>query len=169
MLCIFKGRPKVGGVNLDAGDIQVAVEAQVAGCEHDPTIQERQDGCYDFQARVETKNEMFARLASEQNVGERVARAVFAAEAPSQQVITGEARRSSRIVIVSDALLKDDGNPVTLADFPDGWSFGNGITCNSIVRLRNGTLSNMSWVVFPDATESIVRSRLTNLRQLMEG
>lgn len=171
MLYIFQGPTPA---NLIAGDVQTAVEGQVAACEHSPTVQERQDGCYDFQTRPETLDELHARLADENNVGvliiqDMLARNVGLDPTP-QQVVIGETRRpGTRKVRISPKLVKDDGSPVRLADFPDNWSFGNGVTCNVTVRLRDGSARVLSWVAFPDADEAVVTASYDALRQLVEG
>ena len=172
MLCIFKGPTPI---NLIAGDIQAAVEAQIAPCEHGPTVQERQDGCYDFQTRPETLAEINARLAAENGVGapviaDMLARNVAGLNSTPQPVKIGETRRAGpRRVRVSPDIVKADGSPVTLADFPDNFSFGNGVTCNSQVTLKDGSLHVLSWVVFPDAQEAAVEGNYETLRQLVEG
>ncbi|MFQ5852817.1 MAG: hypothetical protein ACE5JU_19840 [Candidatus Binatia bacterium] len=166
MLCIFKGPTPT---NPAAGDVQSAVEAQVAPCEHANTVQERQDGCFDIQTRLETADEMYTRLMRQEGIGERATKVLFPNEQPSERVRTGETRRASQTVEISPALVKDDGSPVTLADFPDGWSFGNGVTCNAWVRLQDGSLHCMSWAVFPDADQATIKAKLPKLWQLMEG
>ena len=172
MICIFAG----SGPNIDVGVIQAAVEAQVASCEHDPEVQERQDGYFNLQRRAETIDEVNSRLASENRVGvaaieDMRARGVGGLDTTPRQVLTGvETRRAAaQQLMVSSNLVKDDSTSVTLADFPDGWSFGNGVTCNSDVTFKDGTRRIVSWVVFPDAAELTVRSAEALLRQLMEG
>lgn len=171
MLCIFQGPTPV---NLIAGDVQTAVQAQVVACEHSPAVQERQDGCYDLQTRPETLDELHARLARENNVGVLVIQDMLARsvglDPTLQQVVNGETRRpGTRKVLISPNLVKDDGSPVQLADFPDNFSFGNGVTTNSWVTLRDGSMRVLSWVVFPDASEASVRANEAALRQLVEG
>jgi hypothetical protein len=72
-------------------------------------------------------------------------------------------------VYISPSALKQDGSAITLADFPDNWSFGNGVSCNTQVTLQDGTIKILSWVVFPDAQEDVVRSREAALKDLFEG
>lgn len=172
MICIFQGPTPM---NLIASDVQTAIQEQVVACEHSPDVQERQDGCYDFQTRPETLDELHARLARENNVGvpviqDMIARNVGGLDPTPQQVVTGETLRpGTREVLLSPNLVKDDGSPVQLADFPDNFSFGNGVTTNSWVTLRDGSVRVLSWVVFPDASEASVRANEAALRQLVEG
>ena len=172
MLCIFQGPTPM---DLIAGDVQRATEAQVAACEHSHTVQERKEGCFDLRTRPETPNELHARLAEDNGVGPSVvadllARGVGGFDPSLRPVITGETRRGgTRKVRISPNLVKDDGSPVRLADFPDKFAFGNGVTTNSTVRLRDGSVRVLSWVVFPDAAEAVVTAGYDALRQLVEG
>jgi len=57
---------------------------------------------------------------------------------------------------------------VTLANFPAGWSFGNGITIGVMVPLDTGPRL-LSWAVFPDASEAAVNTNFAALQALMES
>lgn len=172
MLCVFQGPTPL---NLSTGDVQKAIEAQIAPCPAGPVVQERKEGCYDFQFRPETLDETHARLVRENNVGapviaDMLARNVPGLDSAPQQVVIGERRRpGARKVRISPNLVKDDGSPVRLVDFPDGFSFGNSVTTNSEVRFQDGSVRVISWVVFPDAEEATVIARYDALRQLVEG
>lgn len=153
MLCIFKGPTPS---NLIAGDVQKAVEGQVCACEHDPTVQERQDVCYRLQLVTERPAGKKIRLG-DGTIGEILEEEVTR--------VAGKKRMSgTRKVLFSSAL-----SGLTLADFPKSFSFGNGVTCNSMVTLRDGTIRCLSWAVFPDTQEATVNTKFETLRQLMEG
>ena len=55
----------------------------------------------------------------------------------------------------------------TLADFPDGWAFGNGATIAALVPLSTGPRL-LSWCVFPDALVATVNANFAALQSLME-
>ena len=165
MICIFRGPPPA---NLTAQDIQQGIESQVALCQHDHTLQERQDVCCRATERLETSDEMYVRQSIEEGVTERVYRQLFPGEQPSRMVKTGETREQ-QVVRISPDVVKLDGSPVTLADFPPGFAFGNGVTSNTAVPLRNGDIIVMSWVVFDNAQEANVNASYAALRQLVEG
>ena len=172
MLCVFQGPTPM---NLIAGDVQSAVDAQVVACDRSPAVQERREGCFDFQMRPETLDEIHARLAFENGisvpmVAHFLSQNVGGFDPTLKQVVVRETRRPGpRKVRISPNLVKDDGSPVRLADFPDNWSFGNGVTCNVTVRLRDGSLRVISIVVFPDADEAAVLANYAALQQLLEG
>jgi hypothetical protein len=173
MICIFLGPTPA---NLEAGDVQTAIHSQVAPCEHSPEIQERQDGCFRLERRPETLDEIHQRIGQEiktapQVVADLLARNVGGLDATPQMVTTGRETKvaGTRKVVVSPDLLKDNGKPVRLADFPEGFSFGNGVTTNSMVRLRDGSVRVISWAAFPDASEATVTAKADTLRQLVEG
>ena len=171
MLCIFNGPTPL---NLTAGDIQTAIHAQVAPCEHAPSVQHRRDGCYDLQFRQETLDETHIRLSEENTVGvpviqDMLTRNVAGFDATPKQVVIGATRRSgTHSVFISPNLVKDDNSAVTLADFPDGFDFGNGVTCNSPIRLRDGSMRIVSWASFPASSEEAATARRATLQQLIE-
>ena len=130
MICIFKGAPQIDGVNLSAGDVQMAIENQIGPCEHDGSIQQTGVGCFRL-----TK-------VSEQEV--------------------------TRSPIDQDAVFSPSLDGLTLDNFPDGFSFGNGVGCNALVPMKDGTLHVLSWVVFPPSQAVAVRARYASLLSLME-
>lgn len=69
-------------------------------------------------------------------------------------------------VWISPNLKKADGSPVTLQDFPDGFSFGNGVTCNATVALKDGSILILSWLLTP---ADLIPGKLTAVQQIMEG
>ena len=172
MLYIFRGPTPL---NLIAGDIQTAIHAQVAPCEHAPSVQHRQDGCYDLQFREETLTEIHNRLSKENGISvavvqDMLTRDVAGFDATPKQVVTGETRRSgTHSVFISPNLVKDDGTQVTLADFPDGFGFGNGVTCNTPITFRDGSVRIVSWASFPASSEAAAAARRATLQQLVEG
>lgn len=153
MICIFSG-PTPN--NLIAGDVQKAVEAQVSLCEHDPTLQERKKGLYRLEMRTERPPGKKLRLP-DGGIAETIEDEVTA--------VVGRTRvtQSPRKVRFSPMVTN-----ISLTDFPENWSFGNGVTCNVMVPMRDGTVRCLSWAVFPDASESTVNGKFDTLRQLME-
>lgn len=163
MICIFLANPTLG---LDAGEVQAAVEAQLAPLEHGP-VEERPDGRFDIQLRIENEEEMLRRLAAERGTSLEVARAVFSDEQPSELVKVGESRVAGpRQVYISESL---DG--VTLDNFLPGRSFGNGVTLCGHVALNVGGVKFtriISWCIFPNGT-TLTQDQRQTLRRLFEG
>ena len=58
---------------------------------------------------------------------------------------------------------------ITLDDFPDGHSFGNGITLNATVPLKDISQARISWVIFDDADAPFIRSHFAALCEVVEG
>ena len=159
----------------DAGECQRAIEATLAPCEHGPTVRHTQQG-----ARVGTlQQKMVLRrradrspVAAADEIGARgLGRPTFDAlyiEETETQVVNELPDPTYDEVLVSPSLVKKDGTQATLADFPDGFSFGNGVTTGSTVRLKDGTEYILSWVVIPPAQGPAVRARFADLRAMME-
>lgn len=76
---------------------------------------------------------------------------------------------SQREVVISPSCLKSDGTPITISDFPDNWSFGNGITVAATVPIAGSEPCVLSWAIFPDGNAAAVRAQYESLRQLMEN
>ena len=153
------GAPKLRCLNI-AGDIQSQVEG-IASCEHGALEQLRAEGHFRHQTRLETEDEMYARYAGKQGVGEDIVRALvsgsFLAAPQIEQVVTGEiqvADQSQVEIITTPAL---DG--IALSDFPENFSFGNGVTTGNAVKLRDGSSQVIGWMVFPDSAAATVRTK----------
>jgi len=84
--------------------------------------------------------------------------AIAEAEAQLLKPITDE-------VIISPSL-REAG--LTMLDFPDGFSFGNGVSCNARVPMKNGAFFDLSWVAFPQSAGDQVHLRYAALLELME-
>lgn len=72
-------------------------------------------------------------------------------------------------VMISPACVKSDGASITIDDFPDNWSFGNGVTVGATVSIAGSEPCVLSWAIFPDANAAAVRAKYATLRQLMEN
>lgn len=176
MLCIFRGPTPL---NMTAGKIQSDISIQIGKAEHSTTFQERQDGPYDLEDRLETLDEVKVRLSSENRVGvavieDMLTRGIGNLDIAPQQVLTGaETKRPGlRKLMLSPNLKKANGGPITIIDFPDDFQFGNGVTCNSTVTLKDGSSHLFSWCILSPATAALVEGdslKYDALRQLMEG
>lgn len=144
MLCIFAGRPGVGGLNLDAKEVQTSIEGQVAAVEHSATIQQRKSGSYTLAFTLDPTTNTMKK--------------------------SGEVRdNTASEVMFSPRARKVDGSPLTIDDFPEDFQFGNGVTCGRTLKLKDGSMVTISWVVFPTLSRPGVMARFTTLRQLMES
>lgn len=185
MLCIFSGPTKtiepavvVNGVTVKkvvrriAGECQSEIESQVCKCEHSPAICERKEGCFELNLKKETIKEATERIRLEHQRKHLPFDANSVIELDCQTSTVGEkciAKTPDRIVLVSPALKKDNGMPVTINDFPDSFSFGNGVTCNSTVTFKDGSKRIISWCAFPDNMEWTVRAGYNKLRKIFEA
>lgn len=185
MICIFAGPTKtiepavvVGGqtvkkvVRRIAGECQSEIHLQCGDiCEHSPTIQERKEGCFELNLKKETIAEATARIREEHRRQHLPFDPNSVTEADCQTSTAGEkciAKISDRTVIVSPALKKDDGTPVSIEDFPENFTFGNGVTCNSTVRFKDGSKRIISWCVCTDESESTVGAKFNIMRKIFE-
>lgn len=200
MLCIFKTplepakdiagnvimRPGPGGIpmpkvkaKLAAGDVQSGIQAAIGQCVHGPDIQFRKEGCKRLQLQsrqvlkrradhspVTGPDEVSAR-ASAQSVYD----ALYVEE--TEVSVVGEAPEPTlNRIFVSPSLTKPDGSPVSLADFPDNWSFGNGVTVGVAVPLKGFPEPViLSWCLLEaTAADQVIADtiRRENLRVVME-
>jgi hypothetical protein len=176
MLLIFQGPSPM---NLIAGDLQAAIHAQIGECEHSSTVQERSDGCYALEDRLETLDEVHTRLAEENNVGviviqDMLARGVLGLQGQPKRILTGKVTKRSgpRQIFVSPSLKTKSGRSITIADFHKPYRFGNGVTANYRAILQDGTSLFISWCVLDGPTSVAFLAdpnKQTLLRQLMEG
>ncbi len=72
-------------------------------------------------------------------------------------------------VTFSDSCIKPDGTTITLDDFPDDFSFGNGITVASSVPIKGAGMMVLSWVCFNDTEKTIVKEKKIQLQNIMEN
>ncbi len=181
MLYIFAGpttvtQPAENGNKakyLDAGEAQSLIG--FGNCEHDKDCQHRKEGRFQKTFRPETVEERKVRVGS--NIG-RVRKAISRlasivgrdvyADYPLLNIETGEVVEAQDVWISSN-LKKDDGSPVTIDDFPENHSFGNGVSCNIQVRLRDGSIKLMSWCILtPLAHGNMNAAKRENIRAAME-
>lgn len=153
------GVPKLRVPNI-AGELQTLIEG-IAPCEHGGLEQLRAEGHFRHQTRPETEDEMYARYAGGQGVGEDIVRALvsggFLTAPQPQQVYTSEIRVTdpAQIEIITTSAL----GGLSLSDFPESFSFGNGVTTGNTIKLRDGGLQTIGWIVFPDSVAATVRTR----------
>ena len=57
---------------------------------------------------------------------------------------------------------------LTMADFPPGFAFGNGVTTGALVRLSTGP-QILSWCVFPDSQADLIDNNFEKLQNLFES
>jgi len=174
MLCIFQGKERlrdaVGSIISDgrsAGDIQEDIHAQVGPCEHAATKQCRSGGLFALDLVKETIGAATKRLREEHAKKHLPFDASTVRDEDCLTTQVGESR-SSLVVFVSPSLLKDDGTPVTIEDFRDNHSFGNGVTANSRVELKDGSVRHLSWCVFPEGT-TLSNEQLNKLQVIFEN
>ena len=175
MLCIFLGPTKtikqIKGqkpIRLIAGDCQKNIHVKVGDCEHDPAIQERKKGCFKLKLVKETLEQARKRISEVHRKNHLPFDPASVTDADFETKTVGETKLPTRTVFISPALRKDDGSKVTIDDFPDTWSFGNGVTCNSTVTLKDGSKRIMSWCVFPENMRWTVRTKYNTLRKIFE-
>ncbi len=186
MICIFAGPTKtiepavvVGGqtvkkvVRRIAGECQSEIHLQCGDiCEHSPSICERKEGCFELDLKKETIAEATVRIRLEHQRQHLPFDPNSVTDSDCQTKTIGEkciAKISDRTVMVSPALKKDDGSLVTIEDFPENFSFGNGVTCNSTVRFNDGSKRIISWCVCADENEATVMSKFNIMRKIFEG
>jgi len=176
MLCIFSGPTKTVSqikgqkpIRLDAGECQKKIHSKVGVCEHSPAIQERKEGCYKLKLVKETLEQARKRISEEHRKQHLLCDLESVTDGDCKTEIAGETKLPTRSVFISPALRKDDGSRVTIDDFPDTWSFGNGVTCNSTLTLKDGSKRIMSWCAFPENMGWTVRTKYNTLRKIFEG
>ena len=78
--------------------------------------------------------------------------------------MSAERLQSPRELAISPRLVG-----LTLDDFPAEWSFGNGVTLNARVHLKDGEAHRLSWVVFDDLDAPFIRANFLDLCEVVEG
>jgi len=176
MLCVFLGPTKtvkqIPGqkpVRLSAGECQKNVHTRVGECEHDPRIQERKEGCFKLNLVKETLAQARKRISEDHRRKHLLCDLESVTDVDCKTTKVGETKLPVRNVFISPALRKDDGSRVTIGDFRDNWSFGNGVTCNSTVTLKDKSKRIVSWCVFPENMGWQVRIKYNTLRKIFEG
>ncbi len=153
-----------------AGIIQVKLHDALGGfdtCEHGHGVQHRADGVWLTAMRQETAEQRYYRRMRENGIEEKVIRRAFPFK-PDADPFNNEPvlllaanlpvkRPQAPECYGSDALNAACGGMVDLSWFPDGFSFGNGVTTNSWVPLTNPTTGErktvlLSWCVLSPAT-----------------
>lgn len=158
----------------DAGEAQSLIEA-VCPCEHGPTFSHTREGAkrgtLQAQAVLKWRESRSPVRVEDLPKARATANPVFDAlyvEETETRVVNELPEPASDEVWVSPTLVKKDGSPVTIADFPDGWSFGNGVSCGVTVRLKDGTEVIVNWCVIPQTQRATALANLTQIREAME-
>ena len=177
MLCLFKTpldpHPEIPNklvARSDAGECQGVCHSQVAICEHDPTVQHRKEGSYILAMQQQRfldgkplTTDQEAALIRNPDLSE-----FYTIE--TLDVVVGSALDlNRREVMISPSCVKSDGTPITMADFPDNWTFGNGVSVAVTVPIQGSDPCILSWCSFPVAAERAVRANYAVLQAIMEA
>lgn len=160
MLCILPGKEKIKDASglvvscgRDATCIQADIHSQIGSCEHGQEIQHRKEGRCVLGIKKETIQEATLRIKKDHADKHLPFDASTVVDSDLEVSVISEAISPlKRDVFIDPALRKADGSPVLLDDFPDGHSFGNGVTANSLVKLKDGTKLFLTWCIFPAGT-----------------
>ena len=165
-----------------AGEVQVVTVNAVGPCEHRPTVGYFPDGLHHrdivavenprerYQRRLkELGQEHFAKMLPFKADTDPFAEEPLAVKTLGPLTITSYAEDQVWISPkIDDAL----GRKLDFNDLPEGFTWGNGVTCNSWVKLKTGEAILLSWCVLADDTAAAVKadkSRWRTLCDLMEG
>jgi len=175
MLYIYKGTKRIkdqlGNIisqGRDAGTIQNDVHTQIGECEHNASVQHKKEGKNILILKKETIAEARTRIQNEHKEKHLPFDPVSVVEEDLKISLESESISPIlREVYVSPNCKKEDGSDITIDDFPDGWSFGNGVTANASVRLKNGELVYLTWCSFPEGTV-LTSNQKAQLRSICE-
>ena len=186
MLCVFKG-PTIetipasegkNAVHLNAGEVQKGINSAFGAIiEHDHTVRHCQKGRLRGTAQqkivLKWRQNRTPVLPEDEPKVRAIASPIFEAlyvEEAETTVVNEQPDIANDGIWVSPNLRKQDGSPITLADFPEEFSFGNGVTCNSWVTLKDGGRVLCSWMILNlTGKASMNAARLETLRQLFEA
>ncbi|MCH8989852.1 MAG: hypothetical protein IIA92_13735 [Chloroflexi bacterium] len=152
---------KMGAVH-DAFECQPLVEQAIGLAQHDRTIQYRKEGVYELTLERRLLPHIDERIIKLDQANSELG---LIADDAYFNCVVGERLLPSGSVRFSPAL---DG--LSLADFPEGATFGNGVTCGTAFRWGND-LVYLSIVVLSDAAALAVEATPATyevLRQIME-
>lgn len=164
----------------EAGMVEARVRAVLGpdACEHNPGVCYRKDGIRRTPMRSETPKERHERrIPAATNMEPKVAHRLYSfnpamdlfVDEPLQAVPTG-----GTTVAPADCFVSERLGGIDLSWFPEGFSFGNGVTTNSWVPLTNPATGErtdvlLSWCVLsPTAavahkTSAVVRAGLRDI------
>ena len=162
MLCIFKGketeRNDKGTIVVKgrhAGEIRddIIAHVQLPNPETDRGVQCRKEGLGRLTYKQETSAEAIKRIGDEHTLKHLPFDPTTVTAQDLQETVDSERIDPAPMdVFISPNLKKADGSPVTLADFPDGFRFGNGTTANVLVPFKDLSAMYLTWCVFPVGT-----------------
>lgn len=163
MLCIFKANTVTNKYHPSAGETQAIIESKITPAEHSPTVQHRKEGKFKLSLKT-IKSWQGKELTpqAEQALNRNPDLALLLGQ-PEEIITVTDEKKESGQVILSPSL-----NPLTLADFPDGFAFGNGVTCNVKVQMKDGTEHLLSWAIFPEDEAPTVIDSYQKLRAIFE-
>ena len=182
MLCIFKGptlqlgtQPNGKPIRLDAGEVQSGIRQAFGqdACEHDETIQHRKEGkaklvLKEERYRLDTKGKKQKNLILTDPAIDKLFPEQVDVEVESEKITNDDTFVSPNCIHVSCDKI---GLAISRDDFPEGWAFGNGVTCNVELTLTCGCRSIFSWCVLSTGETAKFKNdngRKQTLRQLFE-
>src|SRR3990167_3114417 len=162
-----------------AGEVQAAIVRGVGPCEDNPLIGHFPDGLHRRAVLAqETPPERYERRLRE------LGQAHFIKMLPyteSGDPFDNEPLQPTNIstleivpyvgsdmVWVSPRIDDAMGRKLDFDDLPEGWVWGNGVTCNSWVKLKTGEAILLSWCVLAPATALAVKASPTRWRTLCD-
>ena len=165
-----------------AGEVQAILHNAVGPCEHRPTVGYFPDGLHhrDIVA-LETPPERYRRRLTEMGQAHFVKMMPYRestdpfAEEPLAVKTLGPLTITTYVVEpvwISPKINDFLGRKLDFDDLPEGFNWGNGVTCNSWVPLKTGEAILLSWCCLSEDTSAAVKAspaRWRTLCDLMEG
>lgn len=176
MLLIFKGTERIKDINgfilkqgKNSSEIQNEIQKKNKDCEHLKTIKHTKEGRELLTLKKETILEAQIRLKNKHNKEHLPFDPLTVTENDLQEeVISSTLSQNPREIYISPSLIKKDGTKITIDDFKDGFSFGNGVTANSSVQLKDENNYFLTWCVFPENTK-LDKKEIDDLQFLIEN
>ena len=161
-----------------AGEVQAVLESAVGPAEHDPLVGHFPDGLHRRSVLAwETPKARYVRRLHElgqdhlavmipySESADPFALEPLAVKTFGPLTITPYAVEPAYISPrIDDAL----GRKLDFDDLPEGWTWGNGVTCNSWLHLKTGEAILLSWCVLSPATATAVKASPTRWRTLCD-
>ena len=165
-----------------AGEVQAAIVSGVGPCEDNPLIGHFPDGLHRRTVlEYENPRERYARRLNELGQAHLAKMIPFKADTDPFADEPAAIKTFGPLTVtpyavepcyisprIDDAL----GRKLDFDDLPEGWTWGNGVTCNSWLHLKTGEAILLSWCVLSPATALAVKAsppRWRTLCDLMEA
>ena len=167
MLCILKGvNPTDSTRGRNALEMQALIEAQITALEHSSAVRHTVQGLN----RVTVESVYFDKAGAALSESEKSyidsqdadLKSVLGIRSGEQDTADTLDLGVTRSVNVSTSL-----SGITIDSFEDDHSFGNGVTSNSPIVLKDSSIVNLTWCVFPDGT-TLTSDQLETLRTICE-